>query len=361
MSKAAVEREELTIVHVGPQEYGTSLARVLALQDLGHRVHRVYSRRMDERPGLPLRGYRWLRRRAGWPAEGCAENRVLTERVNQVAPDVVFIEKALTIRPATVQQIAQIRRRSVIAVYCLEYMLNPDYDSRYFWAALPYYDVVFTCNSYNIDYLLSRGARRVEFTPFAYSIHMHRPVHVSPQDHARYGADVSFVGGYEPQRAASLNFLADCGIPVRIWGNNWHRFRNPHPALKLEMRPAYGEDYAKVACSSKILLGYLRKINRDTYTTRSFEIPAFGAFMLAERTARHEDLFQEGVEAEYFDSNQELVEKTKYYLIHDEQRETIARKGLERCHKGGYSYNHRMRELLSTCAEILNWKRRPER
>jgi spore maturation protein CgeB len=85
----------------------------------------------------------------------------------------------------------------------------------------------------------------------------------------------------------------------------------------------------------------------DETTTRTYEIPACGGFMLHERTDEVLELFEEGKEMACFGSIQELAEKINFYLAHPEERESIARAGYERC-VPAYSYDHRM-------AEIIKW------
>ena len=77
--------------------------------------------------------------------------------------------------------------------------------------------------------------------------------------------------------------------------------------LKIHFTDVIGDDYRKTICSSKIVLGFLRKVNADTQTSRTFEIPACGGFMLMERTENQQRLFEEGKEAEYF-------RKSHYFL-----------------------------------------------
>jgi spore maturation protein CgeB len=78
---------------------------------------------------------------------------------------------------------------------------------------------------------------------------------------------------------------------------------------------------------------------KDLQTTRSIEIPACGAFRLAERTNEHLELFSEGKEVEIYETNKELLEKVTCYLIHEQERQRIAQAGRERCIRSGYS-NH---------------------
>jgi spore maturation protein CgeB len=74
--------------------------------------------------------------------------------------------------------------------------------------------------------------------------------------------------------------------------------------------------------------------------------------LLAERTEEHLEIFEEGREAEFFSSDDEMCDKIRYYLKHDDRRRRIAAAGQHRCHHGGYSYPARMRQLLSALAEL---------
>jgi len=112
------------------------------------------------------------------------------------------------------------------------------------------------------------------------------------------------------------------------------------------------EDYCTALSAASICLGLLSKLVPETTTTRSFEIPACGAFMLAERTKEHTELFDEGREAEFFSSRDELVEKVIYYLKHTQERQRIAAAGRQRCLKSGYSYQDRLKEILKEIESI---------
>ena len=69
--------------------------------------------------------------------------------------------------------------------------------------------------------------------------------------------------------------------------------------------------------------------------------------MLAERTTDHLRLFEEGREAAYFSSPDELVAKVRHYLAHHDERRAVAAAGRERCRTGGYDLDTRARRTLS--------------
>jgi hypothetical protein len=319
-----------------------------ALKALGHRVYPVDSfREVDH-----ARHARWVRRivtKALGPIDWAGVNAQIRRAVNEQEFDVIWIDKGLTVSPTTLEHVRSRRPRCRIVGYSPDDMMNPENQSRRFIAGLGLYDIYFTTKTHGLTDLVALGCRRVEFVGNAYDPEVHRPMPVSAEDRARLGGPVGFIGQWEEERAEFLAHLAREGVEVRIWGFTWERCRTRHPNLKIENVPLWGPEYARAICAFDINLGFLRKVNRDLQTTRSIEIPACGAFMLAERTTEHLELFAEGREAEFFAGPDELVEKVRYYLAHPAERQAIAAAGRERCLRGRYSNSERLR----TCIDIV--------
>jgi spore maturation protein CgeB len=192
-----------------------------------------------------------------------------------------------------------------------------------------------TTKSYNTAELAELGAKKVLFVDNSFDPSTHRPIPLSREDEARFAAEVGFVGWYEEDRADWVYRLALAGVSVTVRGPDWRRFGKSHPRLHVLDTYVGDAEYARVLSATKISLGFLRKMNRDLQTTRSVEIPACRAFMLAERTDEHARLFEEGQEAEFFGSFEELLAKCRYYLAHDLERRKIAAAGYHRaraCH-----------------------------
>lgn len=142
-------------------------------------------------------------------------------------------------------------------------------------------------------------------------------------------------------------------MPFGYGENGWESWRDRPPGLTIEDRAVVNSEndlaYTKSLCATRINLGFLRKLNRDTQTDRTMEIPACGAFMLAERSDDHLRLFEEGREAAFFGSDDELLEKVRYYLRHEDERTAIARAGRQNCLDAGYSETERMHGMIDQC------------
>lgn len=338
----------MVILYIGPLSQGsTCLQRLRAMQELGHSLTAINSAPnwVMEHKKPPLH-YRIINKLIG-PPDFARVNRQIVELVSRETFDLVWVDKGLEIKPETLRQVKESSPRTTIVGYSPDDMGSRHNQSKNFLACLPYYDLYCTTKTYNIQELKDLGCPRVRFTGNAYDPATHRPMDLSVEEKERFGGQVGFIGGFESQRAQSIAFLAEHGIRVGVWGDGWkEKCKLKQKNLIIKGPPIYGDSYAKAICSFDIVLGFLRKLNRDLQTQRSMEIPACGAFMLAERTDEHLALFEEGKEAEFFGEDEELLEKVNYYLAHEAERKRIARAGRERCLNDGYSYRERIQDIL---------------
>ncbi|MCR5106817.1 MAG: glycosyltransferase [Lachnospiraceae bacterium] len=80
---------------------------------------------------------------------------------------------------------------------------------------------------------------------------------------------------------------------------------------------------------------------------RVFDIMGCKGFVMTNYQEELSELFKVGEEIEVFTDKDELTEKCRYYLEHDEERARIAKNGYERV-KGFHTFKHRVREMIRT-------------
>jgi spore maturation protein CgeB len=339
----------MKIIFVGDlSSYARARQRFLALQDLGHSVVGLswVPLETELEPGHKPPLWQRILRKAGYPIDVVGLNHSLEPAITQHQSDLLWVEKANTIFPSTYRRIERNFPRLKIVYYSEDDIYIRDNRSEYLRRSLPLFDMVYTTKPRNVYELPKLGAKKVFCIFQAYDRNFHQPIVLSAQDRDYWGAEVGFVGFFERDRAEQMLFLAQNGVKVRVWGFNWEAWPHAHPNLILEGKPVLNEDFVKVLNATRINLNFLRKINRDRHTSRSLEIPACQGFMLAERTDEHLQLFDEGQEAEFFESPQELLAKVKYYLAHEDLRKQIAKAGRDRCIKSGYSHHDRLKVML---------------
>jgi hypothetical protein len=359
----------MTILYVAPLgKYGGSTTcnhRMEVMEELGHRVFPISTHAAGEgilRNQLLKASHRAFR--LGLPFGGgldfAGANRAILETLRaHPDADLLWLDKAITILPGTLVEVRRRHPRCIIAGFSPDDLGRRCNQTARFLRHLPRYHVFFTTKSFNVPELRARTTADVVFVEKAFQADFHRPVEVTPEDRARLGGGVGFIGTFEAPRAGSMHYLAANGVGVRIWGGFWERLQSHHDLLRVEKAPLFGPDYPRAICTFDINLCFLRKGNRDRQTARSVEIPACGGFMLAERTDEHLGLFTEGQEAEYFSSDEELLQKCRYYLEHPKERARIAAAGRRRCLESGYSNIERMRWMLGIVARMRD-ESRPE-
>ena len=277
--------------------------------------------------------------------------RILDEARNN-RYDIIWIDKGIIIKKSTLIKLKRINPDIRIVGYSPDEMTKIHNQSYEFLQSLPYYDFYITTKSYAVNDLKKLGAKEVIFVDNAYEEKFHFPHLLTESEKKRLGGDVGFIGMWEERRAESILFLAKNGVNVRVWGGGkWLEYYNLYPNLSIESRALFSEDYVKALCSFKINLCFLRKMNNDLQTTRTMEIPACKGFMLAEETSEHLSLFAKGKEADFFNSDDQLLEKVKFYLKNNELRESIAENGYKRCLSSGYSNRKTIQRVFK---KILN-------
>ncbi|MFN3018118.1 glycosyltransferase [Vibrio coralliilyticus] len=271
-------------------------------------------------------------------------NKRLLAEVTSVCYDAIIIFKGNRIWPDTLKKIKKIRPNTKLVSWSGDNMSKWHNKSIFYHFGINSYDYVFSVNIPSYRAVEKFCNKPVYYFDKRADRFFHRP---SPTEYRSYKYEVLFIGSYEHERLLTLLSLANEGIEVDIFGNMWNRCNIPLPKeLRVHYRELIGNEYAEALSSAKVSLGFLRKINDDTQTSRSFEIPACGGFMLMERTDEHMRLFEEGVEAEFFANDEELLAKLHYYLDNNEVRERVARAGLKKVCDKGYYFDDLSKEML---------------
>lgn len=275
--------------------------------------------------------------------------REFIKTVAKTKPDLILILKGWFFSPSMLAYMRKAHPETIL--FCF----NPDnpfntwhFGSNNSWItkSIPLYDAYFIWGKFLIDQLKSSGAPRVYYLPFAYDPEIDYPVRPTPEDKAQLGSDIVFVGTWDKEREFWLSHLTDFNLG--IWGGDYWITRCKNKKLRqcYKGNAEHGEFLSKVLASCKISLNILRLQNKTSHNLRTFESPACGAFVLAERSAEAQGFFAEGKEAAYFSTPAELKEKVIYYLDHQQEREKIAEAGYQRLRSSGYTYLESVQQIL---------------
>lgn len=101
---------------------------------------------------------------------------------------------------------------------------------------------------------------------------------------------------------------------------------------------------AEKFCQSKIVFNISIK---DDINMRVFETLATKSFLLTNWIPTLGDLFQDGVHLVTYKTMDEAIEKAKYYLAHDDEREKIAEAGYQEV-MAKHTFSHRAEQVLKT-------------
>lgn len=287
-------------------------------------------------------------------------NEMVLDSAISFKPDMLLAFKGTYIQANTLRQL----RKTGLALYNYFPDTSAFAHGRLIPESFPEYDCIFyTKRFFDRDVREKIKIRQSSFLPHGFDSEIHQPMQLEPIDIDQFGCDVSLIATYTSHKEEVLEQLVTrkSEIDLRIWGNQWiERCRSEKLKKHIQGTALTGSSYAKAIKATRINLGIMSGVvtgasRGDETSTRTYEIPACGGFMLHERTGEVLDLFEEGKEVDCFASIQELSDKIGYYLLHSEERDRIAQAGYARC-VPQYSYDNRVMEIIQWHTRSLDKK-----
>lgn len=135
--------------------------------------------------------------------------------------------------------------------------------------------------------------------------------------------DVTFIGKPLEYRIKLIRFLLKNGVNVKLFGRGWQAYP--------EFKKFYGgvletKELVKVINTSKINLSLLKNEYGQThFKGRVLMFPMCRAFSLTEYFSGCLKFFKNNKEVIMFKNEKDLLDKIKYYLKHEKERETISK------------------------------------
>jgi hypothetical protein len=250
------------------------------------------------------------------------------------------------VAPVDSATLAAVGRLGVVRLtYLTDDPWNPAFRAGWFFDALREYDHVFSPRRANLADLAEHGCRQVSYLPFGYDPALaFREEPASRQERARYTTDMAFVGGADPDRIAYIDAAIRADVDVALYGGYWERY----PQTRRHSRgKADVGTIRKATSSARVSLCLVRRANRDGHVMRSLEIPAMGGCMLVEDTDEHRTLLgPPGQAVTYFKGVDEMVDRLRWLLSAQDERQRLADSAQERIRGGRHTYTDRLQTML---------------
>jgi spore maturation protein CgeB len=103
-----------------------------------------------------------------------------------------------------------------------------------------------------------------------------------------------------------------------------------------------------------VALCFLSSLNHDTYTRRSFQIPAMKVAMLSQYSDDLATLFEPDREAVFFRDQRELLDNLARLLGDEVWRQSVAEAGYAKVYSAGHDVGSRMRVWLQDVQQHRN-------
>ncbi|MDA2915526.1 glycosyltransferase [Nitrospinae bacterium AH_259_B05_G02_I21] len=269
-------------------------------------------------------------------------NRRFLEAVRELRPDLILVLEGKGFEPETLSE----ARRTSGARLVNWGLFGPTGIAESAERAR-HYDLFCTTSRVALAEHRRLGVEPSIYLPFAAEAESYKPRTLSAAERARFGCEVGFVGIWYAERQRLFEALT--GFDLAIYGPRWGHKRIPSRRLLAHVRGEglYGGDVVAFyqAAAVNVNVHAWHGVAPSGMNMRCFDVPACGGFLLTDAVEELGEVFTPGREVEVFADAEELADKVRYYLAHEDERRAIASRGREVV-TAGHTYRHRMAELL---------------
>ncbi|MBU6500567.1 MAG: glycosyltransferase [Patescibacteria group bacterium] len=233
--------------------------------------------------------------------------------------------------------------------------------SRY-WA--PHFSWAVTTYSYMPEMYKRIGQPNVIRSQWAANANVYKP-----PEALGTGPDVAFIGGWTKPRGNMVAELEKKSVGVYVRGGGWPAGRvsdeemirffgtskinlglNPPPGLWNKNtlgRLLFERSLNKFKANFHLLSNLKTFLHRNVpqIKARHFEIPACGGFVMTSVADDLDKFYTPDKEIVIYKHIPDMVDKIRYYLAHDDERQAIAKAGYERTVRE-HTYEKRFREIF---------------
>jgi spore maturation protein CgeB len=318
--------------------FGTADAYSYHLRALGHEAHEVVANCAPAQEA-------WVRehganpRRFPWPPRGREEQIVLAQ-AREFGPDVVYVQNLAYLRRRALRQLK--RTAGLVVGQIASEPPAP--------AKLRSFDLILTSFPHFVERFRKLGVASEYFR-----IGFDRRVldRLAGERREQHGA--VFVGALNRTQHNSGNSLLEQAarhVPIDFWGYNADGWPAESPIRARYRGEAWGLDMFRVLHASRIALNRHIDVAGDSANNmRLYEATGTGALLVTDAKRNLGDLFALDREVVAYENDEDLVQKVRYYLDHDDERRAIAEAGQARTLRE-HTYAQRMKELSSILAGV---------
>jgi spore maturation protein CgeB len=170
---------------------------------------------------------------------------------------------------------------------------------------------------------------------------------------------VTFVGQPHGGRGEIIDALRAAGIEVECWGHGWPAGKLDHDemvrvfatsAVNLNLSNS-GEPAPTLRVRIGKLLGRGLGPKPPQIKGRNFEVPGCGGFLLTERVPHLERYYAYDEEIGVHDDTDSLIERTRYWLDHPDDRAAVAAAGYRRT-LAEHTYDDRFAAIFQSLRRV---------